>query len=75
MSEEASKTINIDGAQYHLDDLSGDARQAVLNIAATDGELKRLRVQVGIAQAARKAFGETLRAALAQSETPSEAEA
>ncbi|MEQ8798078.1 MAG: DUF6447 family protein [Salinisphaeraceae bacterium] len=64
MAETDERTITIDGTEYNLADLSEEARNAAANVSATDVELRRLRVQVGIAQAARKTFADALKANL-----------
>lgn len=56
--------VTIDGKKYNWADLNKEARAALANISAVDAELKRLRVQVGIAQAARASFAEQLKANL-----------
>ncbi len=61
------EVVTIDGKKYNWADLSKEARAALVNLNATDGELKQLRVRVGIAQTARAAFAEQLKAALPKS--------
>jgi hypothetical protein len=62
MAEETQeRKITIDGVEYNADDLNEKARNAAANLHATDQELQRLRVQVGIAQAARQTFANALR--------------
>ncbi|MBY8967135.1 hypothetical protein KHP57_15620 [Algiphilus sp. NNCM1] len=63
MAEEAKK-VTIDGNEYEWEALTEEARTAFLNITATDNELRRLRTQFGIAQAARQGFSRALRDAL-----------
>ncbi|SEP92301.1 hypothetical protein SAMN04488038_102221 [Solimonas aquatica] len=58
--------VAIDGQKYEWAKLSKEARAAVININTVDAELKRLRVQVGIAQTARKLFVAQLRGSLAK---------
>lgn len=69
MADENQKTITIDGTEYQIEDLSQEARNAAVNINATDAELRRLQAQVGIAQAARQQFAQQLRAALPEAAT------
>lgn len=68
MSEKAGRTVTIDGTEYDLDNLSAQARAALVDLNATDAELRRLQVQANIAQAARKAFADRLRATLPEVE-------
>ena len=58
------EVVTIDGKKYNWADLSKEARTALVNLNATDGEIKQLRVRVGIAQTARSTFAEQLKAAL-----------
>lgn len=60
----ASPTVTIDGVKYDSASLGKEARNALNNIAATEAELKRLQVQVGIARVARQVFTQQLKAAL-----------
>lgn len=46
--------VIIDGRTYDMEALSEAARQQVMNIAAIDQELRRLRALVGICETARK---------------------
>lgn len=57
-------TISIDGKDYLLANLSEAARDQVGNVQATDAELRRLQVQVAIAQTARIAYANALKAEL-----------
>ncbi len=63
-TETPQRKITIDGVEYDMSALSDNARNAAANVYAADQELRRLRVQVGIAQAARKSFADTLSAEL-----------
>lgn len=56
--------VTVDGVEYEFDKLSQAAKNLLVNINATDGEIRRLRTQVGIAEAARQLFGEKLKAEL-----------
>lgn len=60
----AANTVTIDGTQYEVDSLSKEARAALVNLQLTEGEIKRLRVQLGIAQTAQRAFAAQLKAGL-----------
>ncbi len=57
-------TVTIDGTKYELDSLSKDARAALGNLAAVEQELRRLRMQAGIARIAQQALGAQLRTLL-----------
>lgn len=57
----SEQVVTVDGKKYEWTALSKEARAAFLNLNAIDGELKRLRVQAGIAQIARKSTGEQLK--------------
>lgn len=60
----SSPTITINGKSYAASDLSEAARTQVLNIQAVDGEINRLKMQMAIAQTARRAYQNALVAAL-----------
>lgn len=57
-------TVNINGTPYALSDLSEAARTQVTNIQAVDAEINRLKLQLNIAQTARRVFIHALNAAL-----------
>ena len=65
MSDTQNKTITIGNTEYQVSDLSRRARSAAVNINTTDAELRRLKIQLGIAQTARKVFADVLRNELA----------
>lgn len=58
--------ITIDGVQYDLDMLSEAAKQQLINLQVTDGEIARLQTQLGIANTARTAYANALKATLPQ---------
>ena len=57
-------TINIDGKDYELDQLSTDARAQLQSMQFVDAELARLQAQVAAMQTARMAYAKALQAAL-----------
>lgn len=58
------KILTIDGKKYELDALSKPAKQLVVNLQLADAEIKRLRMQLALAQTARNAYAQTLKVAL-----------
>ncbi len=56
--------VTIDGRDFDLDTLSGEARKQAANIHVIDVELARLHTQVLIHQTARNAFAVALQQAL-----------
>ena len=56
--------ITIDGVQYDLDTLNEIAKQQLVNLQVTDGEIARLQTQLAIAQTARAAYAQALKAEL-----------
>lgn len=58
------KTLTIDGKKYELDGLSKPAKQQVVNLQVADAEIKRLRMQLALAQTARNAYAQTLKVEL-----------
>lgn len=57
-------TLDFDGKQYHIASLSEQARTQIGNVQVADQEIARLRVQLGLAQTARAAYLQALRAQL-----------
>jgi hypothetical protein len=57
-------TINIDGKDYELDQLSTDARAQLQSMQFVDAELARLQAQAAALQTARIAYAKALQAAL-----------
>ena len=60
--------ITIDGVQYDLDSLNDMAKQQLINLQVTDGEIARLQTQLAIVNTARTAYATALKAALPQAE-------
>ena len=56
--------VTIDGRDYELDKLSGEARQQAMNINLVDQEIRHLQFQLAICQTARNAYATALQAAL-----------
>jgi len=56
--------VTIDGRDFDLDRLSGEARQQAMNINLVDQEIHRLQVQLKIYQTARNAYATALQQAL-----------
>jgi hypothetical protein len=61
---EPQQTLTIDGTEYPLTDLSEAAQQQVMNLRLCDQELQRLQQQLAIAQTARAAYANALKAEL-----------
>lgn len=59
-----TRTITIDGTVYDVDTLSGEARTHIVNLRATDREIEHLHTRLGIAQTARSAYAQALKAEL-----------
>ncbi len=57
-------TINIDGKDYELDQLSTDARAQLQSMQFVDAELLRLQANASALQTARMAYAKALQAAL-----------
>lgn len=62
------KTITIDNNVYDLDSLSDAAKQQLVNFRVADGEIARLQTQLALAQTARNAYGQALKAELEKAE-------
>lgn len=58
------QTLTIDGKEYGPDDLSDNARAQITNLRVTDQEIARLQQQLAIAQTARTAYANALKAEL-----------
>jgi hypothetical protein len=63
----SKKSINIDNQEYELDKLPPAARQQLANVRVADQEIARLQVQLALAQTARNAYGQALKAELEKS--------
>jgi Family of unknown function (DUF6447) len=57
-------TIKIDNKDYDTDKLSDEAKSQLINLQVCDQEIKRLQVQLAIAQTARMAYAKALGEAL-----------
>jgi hypothetical protein len=57
-------TIKIDDIEYNLDSLTDQAKSQLQMLQVTDQELQRLQLQLAIAQTARNAYANALKAAL-----------
>jgi len=57
-------TINIDGKDYELDQLSTDARAQLQSMQFVDAELLRLQAHAAALKTARMAYAKALQAAL-----------
>ena len=57
-------TIRIDNNEYDLDSLSNEAKAQLQMLQITDQEIARLNVQLAIAQTARSAYSQALKASL-----------
>ncbi len=66
MAEEpdTNRMISIDGQSYELNSLSETARNQLMNLQVTDQEISRLKQQLAIAQTARTAYANALKAEL-----------
>ena len=58
------QTITIDGKDYAQDELSDAARAQLTNLRVVDQEIARLQQQQAIAQTARNAYANALKAEL-----------
>jgi hypothetical protein len=56
--------VTVDGREFDLDRLSGEARQQAMNIKVVDEEIRRLQVKLAICQTARNAYAVALQTAL-----------
>jgi hypothetical protein len=57
-------TIKIDDIEYNLDSLTDQAKSQLQMLHVTEQEIQRLQLQLGIAQTARNAYAQALKAAL-----------
>jgi hypothetical protein len=56
--------LNIDDKGYKIDDLSDDAKAQLQGLQVAEAEIKRLNIQLALAQTARNAYMQALQAAL-----------
>ncbi len=66
MADQKAQTVTIDGKEYGRDDLSDNARTQITNLRVTEQEIARLQQQLAIAQTARTAYANALKAELPQ---------
>ncbi|MBK1618604.1 hypothetical protein CKO42_09170 [Lamprobacter modestohalophilus] len=64
-----SQTLTIDGTEYNPGDLSDAAKQQLANLRVCDQEIQRLQQQLAIAQTARGAYANALKAELPDTTT------
>ena len=64
MSNNNAPMLELDGQQYAINSLSEQAQAQIGNIRTTEQEIARLQVQLGIAQTARSAYLQVLKAQL-----------
>ena len=57
-------TITIDGTEYDSEKLSEETLNQFNSVRLTDIKIQQLRIDLGIAQTARNAYGTALQAAL-----------
>lgn len=75
MAKQQIETVNIDGVEYKAADLSDNAKAQINNLRLADAEIQRLQVQLGLAQTAKLAYTQALKAELPQAEQQERAEA
>lgn len=70
MAEEQAQPamIKIDEVDYKLDDLSDNAKSQLQGIQVAEAEIKRLNVQLALAQTARNAYMHALQVDLPEQE-------
>lgn len=64
MAEKQVPKVNVNGTEYNIADLSDEAKVQVQNLRAADAEIRRLNMQLALAQTARNAYIQALQAAL-----------
>lgn len=70
MAEELeNQTINIDGVNYDLSDLSDNAKAQLVNIQFVDAQIQQLNNEWAVADTARMGYTNALKAELAKIET------
>ncbi|MBS3667223.1 DUF6447 family protein [Vreelandella boliviensis] len=69
MAKDKAQTVTIDGSEFHVSDLSENARNQLLNLRVTDQEIQRLNQQLAIAQTARTAYARALKDELPEQKT------
>jgi hypothetical protein len=64
MAKKTEPTLTHNGITYRIAELSDAAKQQIVNMQTTDNEIKRLQVQLTIAQTAKNAYQQALIAQL-----------
>lgn len=64
MADPQRQALTIDGTEYHAAELSEEARTQIMQVKVTDQEIERLNQQLAIAQTARTAYANALKAEL-----------
>ena len=64
--KETGQKITVDDIEYNLDDLSEDAKAQILNIRFVDAQLMQLNSEWAVADTARIAYNNALKAELAK---------
>ena len=73
MAQQQIEKVNIDGVEHKVEDLSDNAKTQINNLRIAEGEINRLQVQLGLAQTAKIAYTQALKAAM-EGTTAKEAE-
>jgi len=60
--------LNIDGVEYLMSDLSGDAKAQIQSLQFVEAELRRFNAQIAIASTARLAYQNALKELLPKQE-------
>ncbi len=69
MAQQQIEKVNIDGVEHKVEDLSDNAKTQINNLRVAEGEINRLQVQLGLAQTAKIAYTQALKAAMEESKT------
>ena len=64
-----NQTVNIDGTDYNLSDLSDNAKAQLVNIQFVDAQIQQLNNEWAVADTARIGYTNALKAELAKIET------
>ncbi|NIB42095.1 hypothetical protein HBA55_20990 [Pseudomaricurvus alkylphenolicus] len=60
MSNENPATVNIDGKEFKVDDLSDNAKALIQNISFGQAEVRRLQGQLALAQTGLRTYQQAL---------------
>ncbi len=60
MAKKEEPTLTHNEKTYKASELSEDAQKQLINVQATEAEIRRLQVQLAIAQTARSAYQQAL---------------